>query len=298
MQNYILNGLNVEPLFKITGEEFLKYNSQEAIKRAFTADKSIRPYLKKLLINKAIWTIRAERMILTEEYIKSQCKPECDGTVYCKDDYGAFLKRCPIINNSSCLISMENKKAYEDMFKLKEVFKPYEIPNKYFESEIDKVKQNVRGKIYRYLQNLHENINTGKGIFISGNVGTGKTSILYLIIRESLEYTNSYYCTINDVFKYLIRQNEDYIAKLYYADILLIDDLGREYLSDNIDFGIRQFDEVIDYRYREGKATCLTTNFMFETVKDKYPRVYDRMKEKNQFLIITGESQRLNNWRE
>jgi DNA replication protein DnaC len=68
-------------------------------------------------------------------------------------------------------------------------------------------------------------------------------------------------------------------------------------MSENIDFGARQFDELIDFRYRENKSTCLTTNLMFELVKNKYPRVYDRLKEKNQFLIITGESQRISNWR-
>lgn len=300
MQNSILNGLNIlEPMFEISSKDFLKYNSQEALKNYALncKHKELKPILKKLLINKAIWAIRAEKIILTEDYIKSQCRTDCKGAVYVKDDYGALLKRCPSINSSFCLLSLENKKSFEEEQKLKEVFFPYAIPTKYYESDIAKVNKDIRNKVYRFIQNLPEIISNGKGIFMTGNVGTGKTSILYLIIKEALQNYSCYYCTVNDVYKYLIRQNDEFIARLYYSELLLIDDLGREYMSENIDFGARQFDELIDFRYRENKSTCLTTNLMFELVKNKYPRVYDRLKEKNQFLIITGESQRISNWR-
>lgn len=133
MQNSILNGLKIpEPLYPISIKDFLRYNSKDALKNYALncKHKELKPILKKLLTNKAIWTMRAEKVILTEEYIKRQCKPDCQGAVYIRDDYGELLKRCPSINSNYCLLSLENKKSFEDQKKLKEVFFPYAIPTK------------------------------------------------------------------------------------------------------------------------------------------------------------------------
>jgi len=145
---------------------------------------------------------------------------------------------------------------------------------------------------------------SGKGLVLTGNVGTGKTMFAKLMIsarykfRTALELVTIWQeggGKYNDKFwfdAYRIFDGETWNAKL-----LVIDELGREPLGRC--YGIQ--DEVLDYvicqRYtdyqRTGAATIITSNLKMEQIEERYTaRVCDRLREMCDVVHFQGQSLR------
>ena len=294
------------PKYKnIPESEFNKWSiSPELLNNYETAeDEKLKEVLKTCIQNSIYLKKRMEKAIISEEEIKKQCNPECESYIRYHDPDGYFIGKCPKINESYCLITEDQKKKLKNEKELLEVFKPYQVPILYKNAILKKVNTSIRYIIEKYLSTIESNLTIKKGLSISGNIGSGKTSILYLIIKEVIESKYKiYYSTINDVYKYLIRNNEEYLAYLFHADLLLIDDLGREYNQvETVGFGYTQFEDLIDYRYRECKTTFITSNLKFNglgSIEEKYQRIYSRLKETTQFISIVCEDKRVPNWKD
>lgn len=158
----------------------------------------------------------------------------------------------------------------------------------------------------------------GRGLFLVGSVGTGKTSILAYIAyrlaryagynRSPSEPENSEYwqSAVFDKLKFITatglfnmffgwRDNDiaDMIKKLVESPILMIDDLGREYRSD---FPTSRFEEFIEHRYANELTTIVTSNIAPGALMEmkEFERIVDRFKDSKwmRLLTVTGKSQR------
>jgi len=293
-QRSIIKDIN-DVLIKIDVDNCKNKNLLEQFRTC--KDEKLKLILERGIKLSVFYKQRAEKILLDEDFVKLQCNIECDRSVVVSDEYGKFKVQCPFVENNFCLISEKILKNFKDEEKLIKIFSPYRPPSNFYNAEIDKVSNRINKKLQEYLLTIHEGMD---GLIIIGNIGTGKTSILYLIIKKLLDFDLSVkYYTANDIATYIIRENFEELQGMY-CDVVMIDDLGREYLPEKESFVLSQLDNFIDLRYRDNKTTIITSNLSKEELEQRYPRIYDRLKEKNHIYQVSGMSLRkeINNWRE
>ena len=138
------------------------------------------------------------------------------------------------------------------------------IPSKYRYADIKIIKVKALKQsltvIKNYVSKLSDYKISGKGLYIYGTTGTGKSYVACYVLEEALKlgYT-SFFCTIEQYKRALFDKDEDYLYNVNESDFILIDDYGREF-SDTKGFIDSQVDELLRYRYDRNKATIITSN--------------------------------------
>ena len=125
----------------------------------------------------------------------------------------------------------------------------------------------VVGAVRTFVDELDENLESGRGLWLMGDVGTGKTSLAMLVSKAALELGRS--VAIYSLPRLLARIRRTYDAdageqsyleffeRLTAVDLLHIDDLGAEKRSDWV---LEQLYALVDERYESQRAVLVTTN--------------------------------------
>ncbi|MGH2991675.1 MAG: ATP-binding protein [Solirubrobacterales bacterium] len=146
------------------------------------------------------------------------------------------------------------------------------IPAKYrgvsFERPpITDLEPTVVGVVREYVDDLEARLDTGRGLWLMGDVGTGKTSLAMLVSKAALEQGRS--VAIYSLPRLLARIRRTYDAdageqsyleffhRLTAVDLLHLDDLGAEKRTDWV---LEQLYSLIDERYESQRAIVVTTN--------------------------------------
>ncbi len=131
-------------------------------------------------------------------------------------------------------------------------------------------------EIRSYLDNLDENLAEGRGVWLFGDPGTGKTTLAMLVSKIALERNHS--VAIYSLPKLLARIRRTYDAepggdsyltffeRLTSVDLLHIDDLGAEKRSDWV---LEQLYALINERYEAQRSILLTTNLDEPELKEQ-----------------------------
>ncbi len=118
-----------------------------------------------------------------------------------------------------------------------------------------------------FCEAIEKNIGAGHGIWFTGDVGTGKTTLAMLISKAAIEAGNS--VVIYSLPKLLARIRRAYDAgpgedsylqlfeRLSTVDLLHIDDLGVEKRSDWV---LEQLYALVNERYEQSRSIVVTTN--------------------------------------
>lgn len=152
----------------------------------------------------------------------------------------------------------------------------------------------------RYAEKFGEMKSRNQGLLLYGETGTGKTHLACCIGNYLMDNLTTVFAT--SLVKIL--QNANYsrssveenafIDKMNFADLLILDDLGAERSTD---YALEMVYNVIDSRYRCGKPMIVTTNLtlpeMQSTTDIRYKRIYDRIFEVCYPVKITGKSWRM-----
>jgi DNA replication protein DnaC len=121
--------------------------------------------------------------------------------------------------------------------------------------------------VRRFVGALEENLDGGRGLWLHGQVGTGKTTLAMLVSKIALEAGRS--VAIYSLPKLLARIRRTYDAEagedsylalfelLTSVDLLHIDDLGAEKRSDWV---LEQLYALINERYEAQRSILVTTN--------------------------------------
>jgi DNA replication protein DnaC len=154
-----------------------------------------------------------------------------------------------------------------------------------------------------YIRGLDENLDRGRGIWFTGTVGTGKTTLAMLISKAVLEADRT--VAIYSLPRLLSMLRETYdddaeyslselIDRLCVVDLLHIDDVGAEQTSDWV---LEQLYTIVNTRYEDGKALLLTTNLVDQANPDDHPagKLKDQIGERTVSRIweICGDPIRL-----
>ncbi len=192
-------------------------------------------------------------------------------------------------------------------------FKQAEIELLYEQSGIRELleKENFSTLSYDYYQGedlaaFQKNVNTCMdfiktfnldyhNLFFYGTVGTGKSFLSGCIARELIEKGCSViYFSAAGLFETLSRNMFDYRNKevhhfqedLYGCDLLIIDDLGTEYLNN---VAASQFFSLLNERHLNRRSTIISTNLFLEDIQSHYSeRIFSRITNNYTICKFTG----------
>ncbi len=138
--------------------------------------------------------------------------------------------------------------------------------------------------IRRYIQTIDSNLDTGKGLWLVGDVGTGKTTLAMLISKAALEAGRSVAIYSLPRLLNLIRETIDsdvgkldFLDRLAAVDLLHIDDLGAESKTDWV---LEQLYSIVNARYEAQRAILATTNLTPDKLSEQIgQRTVSRLEE-------------------
>lgn len=147
-----------------------------------------------------------------------------------------------------------------------------------------------------YIDNAEAYIDRGIGLFISGPVGTGKTMLANLVLKELVK--RGYKCNAT-TFSSTVEaftagwnsqeEKQRFAERFMYSEVLLLDDMGKEFRRQN---GLHQttFDHILRTRVQAGRPTLLTTNMTPQEVKTGYgAAVLSLLVEQSIEILLPGE---------
>jgi DNA replication protein DnaC len=179
------------------------------------------------------------------------------------------------------------------------------IPAKYrglgFERPpITELDATVVGVVREYVERLDENLREGRGLWLMGDVGTGKTSLAMLVSKAALEHGRS--VAIYSLPRLLARIRRTYDAeageqsyleffeRLTAVDLLHVDDLGAEKRSDWV---LEQLYAIVDERYATNRSMLVTTNMGVTDLEAQIgERTVSRLAEMCETLLMYGDDHR------
>ena len=156
-------------------------------------------------------------------------------------------------------------------------------------------------EIRAYVKDVGVNLDQGKGLWLFGDVGTGKTSLAMLVSKAALEAGHSVAIysmprLLSDIKEtYEERSDRSYMQlfeRLAGVDLLHIDDLGAEKRTEWV---LEQLYSIINERWQEQKSVIVTTNLIdVDELRDQIgPRTVSRLHEMCDLIPIMGRDRRM-----
>ena len=131
---------------------------------------------------------------------------------------------------------------------------------------VTRIDSTVVRAVRRYVDTLAEQLESGRGIWFQGDVGTGKTTLAMLISGEALRQGHSVAIYSLPRLLGLLRETFDdesesslstLLDRLAAVELLHVDDVGAEQSSPWV---LEQLYTIVNTRYEDGRAVVLTTN--------------------------------------
>ena len=129
---------------------------------------------------------------------------------------------------------------------------------------------------------------TKGNLFIYGNTGLGKTFLSTCIATALINTTHSVvYVTATELFNKLNTFDEEVESSpILDCDLLIIDDLGTEYLSE---ISASKLFYCINERLLRGKSCVISTNLDLKSVRDHYSeRLFSRIVSSYKIIKLYG----------
>jgi DNA replication protein DnaC len=152
--------------------------------------------------------------------------------------------------------------------------------------------------IRRYVRAIEQNLDTGRGLWLMGDVGTGKTTLAMLASKAALDAGRSVAIYSLPRLLNLLRESMDseqgmldFMDRLTAVDLLHLDDLGAE---NQTDWVLEQLYSIVNARYEAERAIVATTNLMPDELSERLgSRTVSRLVEICGDLIpLFGEDKR------
>jgi DNA replication protein DnaC len=153
--------------------------------------------------------------------------------------------------------------------------------------------------VKRFVHDIESNLDTGRGLWFYGTVGTGKTTLAMLVSRSALDAgrTVAIYSLprlLAEIRATFESDSEgsyvDFLDRLTAVDLLHIDDVGAERTSDWV---LEQLYAIVNARYEDERSVMITTNLeRDELVEQIKERTVSRLEEMCTLVPLYGEDAR------
>ena len=127
--------------------------------------------------------------------------------------------------------------------------------------------RHVVNAVHGFVEDLDENLDSGKGMWLMGNTGTGKTTLGMLAAKMALAAGKTVAVYFTPKLLTQIRQTyqatdsedayEAFFKRLTSVDLLYIDDLGSERHTDWV---VEQLYALVNERYENQRSMLVTSN--------------------------------------
>ncbi len=143
------------------------------------------------------------------------------------------------------------------------------IPKRYRDVAFDRypvtdIEGVVVDQVRRFCHDIEANLDAGRGLWLEGDPGTGKTTLAMLVSKAAIEAkrTTAIYSLprLMGVLRESIDSEEGLLGlldRLATVDLLHLDDLGAEHRTDWV---LEQLYSIVNTRYEEQRSIILTTN--------------------------------------
>jgi DNA replication protein DnaC len=153
--------------------------------------------------------------------------------------------------------------------------------------------------IRRFCERIDEQLDAGRGLWLMGNVGTGKTTLAMLVSRAALDAGRSVAIyslprLLAEIRATFEADHEgsyvDFLDRLAAVDLLHIDDVGAERTSAWV---LEQLYSIVNTRYEDERSVIITTNLeRDELVEQIRERTMSRLEEMCTLVPLYGEDAR------
>ncbi len=220
-----------------------------------------------------------EKILLEHHIDRSLIEPQfsctaCQDTGYLERDHHTEV--CPCFQKLMADVAGEQLSA--DLPLSRCTFESFSLD--YYSNQPDqngKIPYNRMSNILRYCQDYAENFSLhSKSLLLKGATGLGKThlslAIANVVIRRGMSVI---YVSAPEIFSKLEREHfnyhydeqEDTFRSLMNCDLLILDDLGTEFISD---FTRACAYNLFNSRLLSGKPIIISTNMMMEELVGAY----------------------------
>jgi DNA replication protein DnaC len=164
-------------------------------------------------------------------------------------------------------------------------------------SDIDP--RNTVDAVRGYVDRIDDHLAAGRGLWLMGSPGTGKTTLAMLVSKAALDRGHSVAIyslprllnEIRDTHR-AERSHVELLDRLTAVDLLHVDDVGAERSTDWV---LEELYSIVNARYEEQRSMLITTNIMD---RDKLceqitPRTVSRLTEMCDELPLHGYDHRM-----
>jgi DNA replication protein DnaC len=163
------------------------------------------------------------------------------------------------------------------------------IPRKYRDVAFDRfpvtaIEPRVVDDVRRFCRDVNARLDEGRGLWLVGDPGTGKTTLAMLISKAAIEAhrTTAIYSMprLMAVLRTAIDSEEGLLGlldRLATVDLLHVDDLGAEHRTDWV---LEQIYSIVNTRYEDQRSIVVTTNILPDELAEQLgPRTVSRLVE-------------------
>jgi DNA replication protein DnaC len=155
------------------------------------------------------------------------------------------------------------------------------IPNRYRGVSFERppvlgMPEAIVAEVRRYVRNLDARLAEGRGLWLTGDVGTGKTSLAMIVSKAAIDAGYSVAIYSLPRLLNLIRDEIDgensllaLLDSLSSVDLLHIDDLGAQHTTP---WRLEQLYSIVDARYQARRAIVATTHLMPDALAEQMGR--------------------------
>lgn len=215
------------------------------------------------------------------------CYDRCDGNIVVPVDGQKVQGFCPVyMTEPFCPLVTIHAREMQARMERSGFGSQYQHPNP------ERIR--VLEAVSEYLAHLRVNIQTGRGLILSGDVGVGKTMTLGYMARQMLEEGIG-------VWKVHMPQLVEDLAdrdrrravveRAIRVQVFMLDDFGS---GDMPTWVLGILEGIVEHRYSNQRPTIVTTNLDRQVLvkAPEFRRIVDRWREKNRWVGIGGTSQR------
>jgi DNA replication protein DnaC len=173
------------------------------------------------------------------------------------------------------------------------------VPKRYRDASWDRppvthIRPAIMAAARRYATNVERELAAGRGLWLEGGHGTGKTTLAMLVSQAAIDAgrTVAIYSVprllakIRETFDDDNRDYLEFLDRLTEVDLLHIDDVGAERTNDWV---IEQLYAIVNARYEEERSIVLTTNLGRDAMVDQIgARTVSRLEEMCEILPVGG----------